>query len=94
MHNNGNRAGVVTLGAFGVLEEEEAGDGDGVWHLLMEEDIKDPGELRCGMVCPNPGWCHHPSALLNPRSHRRARQSEERSQIILLLTFSTARLLQ
>ena len=50
MHNNGDRAGAVTLGAFGVLEEEEARDGDGVWHLLMEEDIKDPGKLRCGMV--------------------------------------------
>jgi hypothetical protein len=51
VHNNGDRAGAVTLGAFGVLEEEEAGDGDGVWLLLMEEDIKDPGKLRCGMVC-------------------------------------------
>lgn len=51
MHNNGDRAGAITLGAFGVLEEEEARDGDGVWHLLMEEDIKDPGELRCGVRC-------------------------------------------
>jgi hypothetical protein len=88
VHNNGDRAGADTLGAFGVLEEEEAREGDGVWHLLMEEDIKDPGKLRCGMVCLI-RCCHpsHPSALLNPRSHRRARQSEDSSQLILLLTF-------
>lgn len=69
MHNNGDRAGAMILGAFGVLEEEEAREGDGVWHLLMEEDMKD-----CGMVrLPNPGCA---SPLLNPRSHRRARPSE------------------
>jgi hypothetical protein len=55
VHNNGDRAGAITLGAFGVLEEEEAREGDGVWHLLMEEDMKD-----CGMVrLPNP--CIPPS---------------------------------
>jgi len=47
VHNNGDRAGAITLGAFGVLDEEEAREGDGVWHLLMEEDMK--GTL------PNPG---------------------------------------
>lgn len=45
MHNNGDRAGAATLGAFGVLEDEEAREGDGVWHLLVEEDIKDLGKL-------------------------------------------------
>lgn len=65
MHNNGDRAGAVTLGAFGVLEEEEARDGDGVWLLLMEEDIKDPGKLRCGSL-PNPGGPSHPPPFSTP----------------------------
>lgn len=47
MHHNEDRTGAITLGAFGVLEEEEAREGDGVWHLLMEEDMKD-----CGIVRP------------------------------------------
>jgi hypothetical protein len=55
VHNNGDRAGVITLGAFGVLEEEEAREGDGVWHLLME-DMKDCGIARL----PNPGCVHLP----------------------------------
>ena len=59
MHNNCDRAGAITLGAFGVLEAEEVRDGDGVWHLLMEEDIKDSGKQRCGMVCLI-RWCHQP----------------------------------
>jgi len=52
VHNSGDRAEAVTLGAFGVLEGEEALDGDGVWRLLLEEDIKDPGKLipRVGSV--------------------------------------------
>ena len=45
MHNNGDRAGAATLGAFGVLEGEEARDGDGVWRLLME-DIKEANPGR------------------------------------------------
>jgi hypothetical protein len=45
VHNNGDRAGAATLSAFGVLEGEDARDGDGVWRLLTEEDMKDPGEL-------------------------------------------------
>lgn len=59
MHKNGDRAGAITLGAFGVLEEEEAREGDGVWHLLMEEDMKS--------TLPNQGCViHDPSALLQP----------------------------
>jgi len=45
VHNNGDRAGAITLGAFGVLEGEDARDGDGVWRLLVEENITDPGKL-------------------------------------------------
>jgi hypothetical protein len=44
VHNNGDRAGAATLGAFGVLEGEDARDGDGVWRLLTE-DMKDPRKL-------------------------------------------------
>jgi hypothetical protein len=56
VHNNGDRVGAISLGAFGVLEEEEAREGDGVWHLLMEEDMKDCGIVRL----PNPGCVHLP----------------------------------
>jgi hypothetical protein len=81
VHNNCDRAEAITLSAFGVLEGEEARDGDGVWRLLMEEDIKtaDPIQgTRVGLDKPQPyDGClsHLPfSTVLLPQ----VRQSEEK----------------